>query len=960
MTKYVATAIENFDAEDAMAQYGIKRRSGRYPWGSGEDPYQHSDDFYLDVKKKLRDGFTYTDEDGVKYTGQMAIAKSLNLSTSELRTFHRVAYHEYRHKLSKTAMQYREEGMSLQQITEKMGFKNDSSVRSLLNEAAATRASTAQKTADFLKQQADEKGFIDVSKGVDQELSSALNLGVSEAKMDEALSLVAADGYFVGGVSVRQAMNRKNQTNIAVIGKPGSTYKDAYEAAKNGDIKSVTDYISNDNGMTFEPAFKPPKSLDSSRLMVRFGDGQDSGIAKDGLIELRRDAPDLYLGDGVHYAQVRILVDDHKYLKGMAVYSDNLPKGVDVIFNSNKPESGGKLGALKDVETIEVGPGKGPLIKNEKGKLVYVGEGKGNLAMDAENPFKALIKEHGGQPTYVDKDGKTQMTVINKRAEEGDWGEWSHDLSSQFLGKQDLQLIKRQLKLAIVDKENEYNEIMALTNPTIKRKLLIDFANNCDSASVKLKAAALPGAQFQVILPMKTLGNNECYAPNYENGTRLALVRFPHGGLFEIPIVTVNNKNPEGKSMMGNTPKDAIGIDSKTAAQLSGADFDGDTVMVIPLSEKVSIKNMKQLPGLKDFNPSDAYPGYPGMKVMSETQKGIEMGKDTNLITDMTIQGATEDELTRAVKISMVAIDAVKHKLDYKGAYEDLRISELKKRYQGRINEKGRFTTAASTILSRASSPVEIAKRVGSPKINKETGEYEYNYDNEVWIGKDGKEHHNTQKVPQMSVHKDAYELVSKFKNPKELAYAEYANKMKSLANEARKAFMRTGLLTYSKDAAEKYSSEVASMKAELNLIRKNKPKERQAQFAAQAAVTRALKMEPELANQKSELDKISRKAAAQARAKLGITKTSILIDDKRWSAIQAGAISDSTLRTMLQYTDMDSLRQRATPRLTKEATSTQKNMIRAMEASGYTNAEIAKKVGLSTTTVNKYVHTRS
>lgn len=66
------------------------------------------------------------------------------------------------------------------------------------------------------------------------------------------------------------------------------------------------------------------------------------------------------------------------------------------------------------------------------------------------------------------------------------------------------------------------------------------------------------------------------YAPNYKDGETVALIRYPHGGTFEIPILTVNNKQAEGKRVLGNTPADAIGINSKVAGRLSGADFDGD------------------------------------------------------------------------------------------------------------------------------------------------------------------------------------------------------------------------------------------------------------------------------------------------------------------------------------------------------------------------------------------------
>ena len=192
------------------------------------------------------------------------------------------------------------------------------------------------------------------------------------------------------------------------------------------------------------------------------------------------------------------------------------------------------------------------------------------------------------------------------------------------------------------------------------------------------------------------------------------MVRFPHGGTFEIPTLTVNNKNKEAIDMLGKNPKDAVCINSKVAERLSGADFDGDTVLVIPVNSNVKIKTQAPLEGLKDFDNKKEYPYRPGMKILSEKSKGREMGVISNLITDMTLKGATNEELTRAVKHSMVVIDAPKHKLDYKKSESDNGIAALKKKYQSNVDEFGNETHGASTLLSRASSPVRVPKRTGT------------------------------------------------------------------------------------------------------------------------------------------------------------------------------------------------------------------------------------------------------
>jgi transcriptional regulator len=598
-------------AKEILMHYGMPKRSGRYPYGSGDNPYQRSGDFIGRVEELKKKGFT-----------EKQIADDLGLTTTQLRIQKSLAKDERRSIDVVTAKSLREKGYSLNEIAEKMGFNNDSSVRSLLNENSEARMNQARKTAEFLKKQIDEKGMIDVGVGVERELN------ISREKLNQALYILQTEGYPVYGAGVPQITNSGKQTNIKIIGPPGTEHSDIY---KFDQIHTVFKYASRDNGETFN-TFVYPKSMDSNRIKIRYA--EDGGDLKDGMIEIRRGVEDLSLGES-RYAQVRILVDGNKYIKGMAVYSDDIPDGVDIIFNTKKKASTPKEDVFK------------------------------NITNDPENPFGSLIKAKG-QSEYVDKNGEKQLSLINKRAEEGDWGEWSDHLSSQFLSKQNMSLIKKQLNLSVSDKTAEFDEILSLTNPTVKKVLLKSFSDDCDAAAVHLQAAALPRQKYQVILPISSMKNNEVYAPNYKNGEQVALIRYPHGGTFEIPILTVNNKQSEAKKLLGNA-FDAIGINKNVANRMSGADFDGDTVMVIPTNEKVRIKSTPLLNGLEvleKFDPTMEYPYRDGMKVMKNTQ--TEMGKISNLITDMTLKGATSDELARAVKHSMVVIDAEKHKLDYK------------------------------------------------------------------------------------------------------------------------------------------------------------------------------------------------------------------------------------------------------------------------------------------------------
>ncbi len=759
----------NSITEDILKHYGMPKRSGRYPWGSGDSPFQRSGDFMSRVDELKKSGMS-----------EKEVADSMGLTTSQLRTQVGLAKDERRAIDVATAKGLREKGHSLNTIAEKMGYTNDSSVRSLLNENSESRMNQAKLTAEFLKKQVNEKGMIDVGVGVEREL------GISKEKMRQALYILEMEGYDVYGGGVPQVTNKGKQTNIRVLCPPDTEHKDIYDFEN---IHSVRDYVSHDGGDTFD-TFVYPKSMNSNRIKFRYA--EEGGIDKDGVVEIRRGVDDLSLGKS-HYAQVRILVDDNKYIKGMAVYSDDMPDGVDVIFNTNKKQ----------------GTPKGDVLKN--------------ITDDPDNPFGSLIKA-GGQSYYIDKNGKRQLSLINKRAEEGDWNEWSDKLPSQFLSKQSITLINKQLNLASADKQAEFDEIMSLTNPTVKKVLLKSFSDDCDSAAIHLQAASLPRQKYQVILPITSMKDNEVYAPNYKNGEQVALIRFPHGGTFEIPILTVNNKQKDAKKILGNTPADAIGINSKVAERLSGADFDGDTVMVIPTGGKVKITSTPPLKGLEGFDPKLEYGGKKEgtFKLMKNTQ--TEMGKASNLITDMTLKGATQDELARAVRHSMVVIDAEKHKLDYKQSESDNGISSLKKKYQGTYDEDGRYREGAATLISRAKSETSVIKRKGSPIIDKETGKQSYKEVYEEYVDKKtGKIKVRTQQSTKMAETDDAFTLVSDANTPAERAYAEYANKMKALGNQSRKAMIGTGKIAYSTSAKKTYQEEVDSLSAKLNVALKNK-----------------------------------------------------------------------------------------------------------------------------------------
>ena len=918
--------------DDILMHYGMPRRSGRYPWGSGENPYQHTDDFLSRVEQLKKENFIFTDpETGKTYKGDLAIAKSMGMNSTEFRARYSVAINERRQRQVDQIKSLKEDGLSNTDIAKKLGLAGESTVRSLLNESSMGRMTEAQKTADFIKKMIDEHGMVDVGKG------QAANLNVSDTRLTEALYILQAQGYPVYGAGIPQVTNPGKQTNMKVICAPGTEHKEIYQFDK---IYNPSDeFVSHDGGETFDPKYVYPKSMNSNRLQIRYA--EEGGIDKDGVIELRRGVDDLDLG-GSLYSQVRIMVDGTHYLKGMAVYADDLPPGIDIRFNTNKPKG-----------TPALGPKDNTVLKPIK--------------KDPDNPFGALIKEGindpdipdskiGGQSYYIDKDGNKQLSLINKTRDEGDWGLWAKKLPSQFLSKQPIKLINQQLGLDVADKKGELDDILAVNNPVVKRALLKSYSDDCDSAAVHLQAASLPRQKYQVILPLTSIKDDEVYAPNFNNGEKVALVRFPHGGTFEIPVLKVNNKNKEGNDILGSTPKDAVGINKKVADRLSGADFDGDTVMVIPIKNN-KISSSPPLKGLEGFDPKLEYAGVPGkFKPMKDTQK--QMGVVSNLITDMTIKGAPTEDIEKAVRHSMVVIDAEKHGLDWKRSEKDNDIPLLKKKWQGHYDEDGKYKEGASTLISMAKSQKTVLKRRGNPDISKETGEVTWKnaYDKDLYyVDKNGVTKMRTQKSTKMAEAKDARSLISDVKSPVEVAYANYANEMKQLANTARKEMVNSEKHLYSADAAKKYKTEVAHLDAQLNAAEKNAPRERQAQLIANSVVATKKKENPEAT--KEQIKKWGQQALVAARVKVGAHRTTIDISDKEWEAIQAGAVSENKLTKIINHTDIDKVRELATPRDYKNTiTPTKQARIQSMKNSGYTTSEIAKVMGVSTSTVSKYV----
>lgn len=980
--------------EEYLSHYGIKQKSGRYPWGSGENPFQHDpsykgpsdfdtpEEFYNECKRLEK-------EEGLK---QSEIGKMLGIYTGDLRTYISAAEVKIRNEKRAQAINLSNSGMSLREIAKTMGMdaKNESTVRQWLNENTNKNRNQMFDYAKMLKEAIDKNGPVDVGKGVDAQL------GISATLLDQACTVLAAEyGYFVGGYGQEQVLNKDQQTNTRVAGPKGMTSRDLYHVGEKDWAGMKIDKISSlkDDGFDAKtgkqklvPRFEKPGTIARNRVKIMYA--EDGGTDMDGVIELRPGVPDLSLG-GSHYSQVRIAVDNEKgepsyYLKGMAIYNYNndLPEGIDILVHSNKSNK------LPDKDVFK--------------RL----ERKANGEVDWDNPFKSAIKpqDEGGQYRYVDKDGNEKIGAINKRADEGDWNEWSKKVPSQFLSKQNKKLIHTQLDKSIAERKQELQEIMSLQNPAIRIKMLNDYAGSCETQAEHLHATAFPRQRHQVILPVNSLKDDEVYAPNFNAGEKVALIRFPHAGTFEIPILTVTDKNSEGDFIVGKDSKDAVGINTNNATRLSGADFDGDTVLVIPITEETIVTATESLAGLKEFsetfhqtyaptykydddgNPILDEKGDPIVVTATLTKKTVQtqMGEVSNLLTDMTSAGAPPEHIARAVKHSMVVIDSVKHKLDYKQSEVDNGIAELKQMYQKHdyvngIGEVHKGSTGASTIISRAKSENVVPRYRGQPRVNKETGELYYpeekldTYEkkvklkdekgrivkdekgNEIWVGT-GEMTFRKRKVSYMSSVKDARELVKDPNNEVEMAYATYANQLKALTNEARKEAVNTPRSVYNPEAYQKYATEVADLNAQYNESLKNAPRERQANRLASMMYREYEEDHGE--QSKEDKKKLYTRMLNKARDITGAKRYEIQLDDKKWEAIQAGAISHDKLSKMFEKCNQDQLLSYAMPKEAKVIKDVDKSIIDQM-AGSYTTADIARRTHLPVMTITNYLAER-
>lgn len=901
--------------DTVIEHIGVKRRSGRYPWGSGEHPFGGLHDVISKRQALIKAGVP-----------EGEVWKRLGYSsTNQYRKAVTIANNERKEQTAHYISEMKKQGYNNSEIARALKV-SEGTVRYQMSHKDKIAKSQLNNTTQMLKDKVKEGKYIDVGKGVEAQL------GISRHKLNAALDQLEAEGYSVHKLFVKQAASANNYTDLIVLTKE----KNIDIVRKHKTEVTAPDGYTPDGGLTYKK-FKRPEPVKWNEVGIRYR--ENGGEDRDGLIQVRPGVDGLDLGTS-HYAQVRINVGGTHYLKGMAVYSNDLPAGKNLVFNTNKSKKTPKEKVLKE-------------LKDTKSK-------------DPSTMFGALITKQKGK-----------FNIVN---EEGSWLSWNGSrFPSQFLSKQPTKLIKERVQATLKKKKQDLDDILALTNPVIKKQLLDDYASKLQSSQKELKLQGLPRTQAHVLIPFPKMKPNEIYAPNYKNGERVVLIRYPHAGTFEIPELRVNNKFSGAKKLLGSA-LDAVGIHPSVAHKLSGADFDGDAVYVIPNNKK-KIKTTSSLKGLKDFDPNSyAYPdGVPHKKITNKLKQN-KMGDVSNLIADMTVKGASIPEITRAVKHSMVIIDSEKHDLNWRQSEKDNRIPELRKKYQDRKSLKydpvtqtikeGAFHLGGSTLMTRANAEITVGdkrtvtvdrvtkkiKPKANPKpaqtytkkdasgktiIDKKTGKPK------VYIRKD------PVKVPILDVIKDAKVLSSGTSKEKE--YVTYINTLKSYSNRAQKEAASLKMGHKNKNSTTIYKEEVASLMTKLKTAEANAPRERKAQIMANDKIMKAMRENKDMTG--DQLKKVKRIALNDARIQSGAKRYEIDITPKEWEAIQARAIAPSTVSKIFLKADNEKVMQYATPKVRTSMATGKVQRAKALLASGYTYAEVANVMGVSVSTLHNNIH---
>ena len=241
----------------------------------------------------------------------------------------------------------------------------------------------------------------------------------------------------------------------------------------------------------------------------------------------------------------------------------------------------------------------------------------------------------------------------------------------------------------------------------------------------------------------------------------------------------------------------------------------------------------------------------------------------------------------------------------------------------------------------------KIRIKRGETYFDKQSKTYKV-YEGDTYVDSKGKTVSRQTKSQKMAEVTDAFELSSG--SPMETVYAVHANKLKSMANSARKEMVNLEMTPYSPTAKKTYSKEVAELDVALKKAQSNAPRERQAQLLAGQIVAMKKADKPDMDN--AELKKVRGQALDEARFRTKANKDRIDITDRQWEAIQAGAVSTNKLKQILVNAKSERVKELATPRKTTSIDSAKAARARAMIKNGFTQAQVADALGISVAAV--------
>ena len=179
--------IANPEIADFLEHYGTPRHSGRYPWGSGEDPYQHNSDFLRTVSELKKQGLS--EKDISTYCGYESITKyraDLSRASNDKRSADQAM-----------AIRLHEKGYSNVAGAEKIGI-SEATFRNYIKNTENRRTQINNEICESLKEQLKEKGCIDVGSGVENQL------GISDQRRKNCLQMLEDDGYVISKFSIPQ------------------------------------------------------------------------------------------------------------------------------------------------------------------------------------------------------------------------------------------------------------------------------------------------------------------------------------------------------------------------------------------------------------------------------------------------------------------------------------------------------------------------------------------------------------------------------------------------------------------------------------------------------------------------------------------------------------------------------------------------------------------------------------